>query len=61
MFKVNNKNTSFISIFEHIAHLFLVFLLMNLNKQTASWVIFGKIIPCDNAGSSNVQMTSLNM
>ena len=42
MFKVNNKNTGvdcdwrrsgvFIVTFEHISHLFLVFLLLNVNK-----------------------------
>ena len=36
MFKVKNKNTSrsgaFIINFEYISHLFLVFLLLNLNK-----------------------------
>ena len=40
MFKINHKNTkttsmtlSFIVNFEHIPHLFLVFLLITLNKE----------------------------
>ena len=34
MFKVNNKNTDFFIVnFEHISHLFLVFLLLTLNKS----------------------------
>ena len=49
MFKVNNKNTRvaslmpfwcFIVNFEHISHLFLVFLLLTLNKlMSAGWSI----------------------
>ena len=44
MFKVNNKNNRwrrsgvFIVNFEHISHLFLVFILLTLNKQMFSKV-----------------------
>ena len=49
MFKVNNKNTIttpecrsgvFIVNFEHISHLFLVFLLLTLNMQTLAGLFF---------------------
>ena len=43
MFKVDNKSirTTFIVNFEHILHLFLVSLLMTLNKQMlAGYVMF---------------------